>query len=291
MIEKMKYINLMGPMSGIDHAIKNYIAKYEIQLEYTLKELTNEKGLTPISEENPYTSLLKATERFWPLLEGHVPQEVPDIADEDAEVVLQAAAEYFDEVMSRLKELEAKNEQYRKTAKQLEFFTGMDLDIELLDKFEYFSYEFGRMPYASYKQFQSFLYKDAEVILDLAGSDKEFLYCSYYCPKSMKDKIDSIFSSLHFERIEMPRELDGKKLTGSPRKNYDEIMEKIEKLSGEITSVKEKNDEADEIGPARQLKLSQIVAAIDKLKELAQQFEYRKYAAKTPNTTPPMMTL
>lgn len=54
MIEKMKFISIIGPKAEIDRVASEYLCRYEIQLENTLSELKELKNITPCAESNPY---------------------------------------------------------------------------------------------------------------------------------------------------------------------------------------------------------------------------------------------
>lgn len=54
MVEKMKFISIVGPKEEIDRVTSQYLSRYEIQLENTLSELKDLKNITPCADSNPY---------------------------------------------------------------------------------------------------------------------------------------------------------------------------------------------------------------------------------------------
>ena len=58
MVEKMKFISIVGPKEEIDRVTSQYLSRYEIQLENTLSELKDLKNITPCADSNPYRGVL-----------------------------------------------------------------------------------------------------------------------------------------------------------------------------------------------------------------------------------------
>ena len=54
MIEKMRFVSIIGPKDDIDSVTDTYLSKYDIHLENTLTELNGLKNIHPFLEANPY---------------------------------------------------------------------------------------------------------------------------------------------------------------------------------------------------------------------------------------------
>ena len=54
MIEKMKFISVIGPKDQLDTVTRQYLCRYEIQLENAMGELKHLNNITPNAELNPY---------------------------------------------------------------------------------------------------------------------------------------------------------------------------------------------------------------------------------------------
>ena len=54
MIEKMKFISVIGRKEQLDTVTGKYLSRYEIQLENAVGVLKNLNNLTPSAEANPY---------------------------------------------------------------------------------------------------------------------------------------------------------------------------------------------------------------------------------------------
>ena len=64
MVEKMKFISIVGPKEEIDRVTSQYLSRYEIQLENTLSELKDLKNITPCADSNPYRGVLARAEEL-----------------------------------------------------------------------------------------------------------------------------------------------------------------------------------------------------------------------------------
>ena len=71
MVEKMKFISIVGPKEEIDRVTSQYLSRYEIQLENTLSELKDLKNITPCADSNPYRGVLPGRKN-WPAASGRL---------------------------------------------------------------------------------------------------------------------------------------------------------------------------------------------------------------------------
>jgi len=284
MIEKMKYINLMGPVTELDRVSEQYLSRYEIQLEHTVKELTNEKGLMPFTDPNLYAPLLRKAEGFVKIT-GLDPAGYSSdgITREEALSVTEAAVAYFDDLSNELNRLTTRRAALRDAVEKIFPFISIRFRMEQLREFDFIQYQFGRMPLSSFQQFEAFLYDDAEILFEKGRSDGEYLWGVYFVPESLRDKVGSMFSSLHFERIDLPLDIDGIPLSGDIEDVYENLLSESSVLDEqiaayEITMMKDADTRTDI--PFTQ---KDIVRAYAKLKVLSTCFDTRKYAARTEN--------
>ncbi|MDR2904328.1 MAG: ATPase [Clostridiales bacterium] len=286
MTEKMKYINIMGSMKDIDRVIEKYISKYDIQLEYTAKELANEKDLLSIQVSNPYTSILRKAEKIY-----HMTGLSDDVKSgggaalsaEEAVKVIDYAAEYLDHVSNDVSALKAKKESYQAMISELQPFADLDFGVESLRCFEYIKYQFGKMPLSSFKQFETFLYNNPEIFFVSGAKDANYIWGVYFAADSYEDKVDSMFSSLHFEKMNLPFSLGDEYFTGNPASLIAEISDRLARVNAEIDALEKRNLRAADQDDDVAIDLDTIASAYQRINELAFYYDTRKYAAKTMN--------
>ena len=283
MIEKMKYINLMGPSTAFDRITERILSRYEIQLEYTMKELSDGGRLVPFAEANPYPAMLRKAEPLLKLTGLSVEDGAADITYEDAARVIDAAAAYYENVSEERNKMLARQEGLRDAVQRLAPFIQLDFRVEDFSRFRFIQYRFGRMPVSSFMQFEAFLYRDAEILFVQGKDDGDYLWGVYFVPESLVDKVDSMFASLRFERIMLPTEIDGEPLRGDIAAVHEGLQKQLASLSENLEthalSLMAEADRSAEI-PFTRLELA---SACYKLQSLSRCFDIRRYAARTEN--------
>lgn len=276
MIEKMKYINIMGPVDDMNRVIETYISKYDIQLENALRELTNVKYLSSFSESNPYNNILKDAKSLIDFFNIDKNESVYKKISKDNSVnIINNISNFIKERKDKLEKLQNKKDMYNKVIEKYEPFLYIDFNIEDLKKFEFIKYRFGKMPLTSFKQFETFLYKAEDILFLKSRSDSEYIWGVYFTTDSSKEKVDSVFSSLHFEVIDIDFKIEDEILSGSPNKICNYLKERINDVEVIINQLSEKTITDSEID-----KLD-ILSAYMKIRDLYTAYESKKYAAKT----------
>ncbi|MDR1531560.1 MAG: ATPase [Clostridiales bacterium] len=273
MIEKMKYVNIMGHINDFDRVVEQYIGKYDIHLENAVKELSDTMGVFPFATANPYAAIYKEAERLHDAL-GIKDGFFYKMDKENALSILQMASEFFQNKDVELAALEERRNLLNDFALKVEPFTGLEFDVEALEQFEFIKLRFGRMPYGSYKQFETFLHSNPNILF-VDAKRTEYVYGMYFVPAESSDRADSLLSSFHFERIWISFDIDGEKQRGSFKKIYNETLTKINGLDAKIRELRREGLSGLSISNRK------FLSAFNTIKELHACFEARKYAAKT----------
>jgi V/A-type H+-transporting ATPase subunit I len=179
--------------------------------------------------------------------------------------------------------LKEKKENYQKIINELHPFTDLDFNVENLGSFEYIKYQFGKMPLSSFKQFETFLYNNPEILFVSGYKDVNYIWGVYFTSDSFKDKVDSMFSSLHFEKMNLPFSLGEEMFQGNPASLYQEIKGRLEKVNAEINALEHRNLMDADKDKDVAIDFSAIESAYQRINELAFCYDTRKYAAKTMN--------
>ena len=272
MIVKMKFINISGPRNDIDRVTDLYLSRYEIQLESALSELKTVDNLRPFVELNPYRdALAKATEFV-----GYLPNAddvVPDtkMGLDDMFEVVRKAKEDYQELQEKKEKLKKKKKIEELRAKQqvIAPFRPLDCDLHKVLHYRYITYRFGRIAVEFYHKMQKYLMDDLKAIFVEGERDESFVYGAYFVAPAEAQKVDAVFRSLHFERIELKDEFEG-----TPAYAYQSLEREIARVNLEIDDLDKKAGEmlAD--------RAPQLVAARNRLEELSNNFDVRKLAAR-----------
>ena len=270
MIVKMKFINISGPRDDIDRVMDLYLSRYEIQLESALSELKTVENLRPFVEINPYRdALLKAQQYVGYLSE---PEKItPDTSmglDDIFELIRVTNEEYLT-FQSRKDVLKHRQEELQAKQKVIEPFRPMDGDLGKILSLKYITCRFGKLPSEQYQKMEKYLMNDLGAIFVKGQQDESSVYGAYFVSPGEAQKVDAVFRSLHFERIEIPPQYKG-----TPEQACRDLAQQIFDIQREMDDI---DKEA-----ARMLgeKAPRLVAARNRLEELAHNFDVRKMAAR-----------
>ena len=120
-----------------------------------------------------------------------------------------------------------------------------------------------------YHKMQKYLMDDLKAIFVEGERDESFVYGAYFVSPAEAQKVDAVFRSLHFERIELKDEFEG-----TPSYAYQSLEREIAQINLEI------DDLDKEAGEMLSDRAPQLVAARNRLEELSSNFDVRKLAAR-----------
>ena len=210
MIVKMKFINISGPRNDIDRVTDQYLSRYEIQLESALSELKTVENLRPFVEINPYRDVLAKATQFVSYL-PNADTVTPDSSlglDDMFELVRNASADYED-LQQKKEKCKNKIEQLRTKQQIIAPFRPLECDLHQVLSYRFITYRFGRIAVEHYHKMLKYLMDDLGAIFVEGERDESFVYGAYFVSPGEAKKVDAVFRSLHFERIERKDEFEG----------------------------------------------------------------------------------
>ena len=270
MIVKMKFINISGPRNDIDRVTDLYLSRYEIQLESALSELKTVDNLRPFVELNPYRDALGKAVQFVGYL-ANADDVEPDtsLGLDDMFEVVRKANEDYQELQEKKEKLKKKIDELRAKQQIIAPFRPLDCDLHKVLHYRYITYRFGRIAVEFYHKMQKYLMDDLKAIFVEGERDDSFVYGAYFVSPAETQKVDAVFRSLHFERIELKDEFEG-----TPAYAYQSLEREIARVNLEIEDI---DKQAGEMLSGR---APQLIAARNRLEELSNNFDVRKLAAR-----------
>lgn len=274
-ILKMKFINIVGPKDQFEDFVSNHIVNSGIQLEYALGILEGIKGLSPYSDDNSHSTLIK---RCSSLLESMgINKKTIDRTCKNKEVMpsddtireLELLERELQKLLSEKNEIKQQLEESFHVKGQLELLSNVDVDIDSFFNFEFIKFRFGKMPKKSYEQLQLYL-DEMNCILFPVSSDRENVWVIYFTPEIYWEKVDGILSSLYFERTRIPSDLKG-----TPAEALALLEEKIAFLEQQLENIEK---DLDTFIAKNTYKAIDIFNSFQKLNCIC---EIKKYAAQT----------
>ena len=128
---------------------------------------------------------------------------------------------------------------------------------------------FGRVDVNYYKRLEKYLFDDLNAVFIEGTRNENYVYGCYFVSNADSSKVDSVFNSLHFERIAISSEY-----IGTPAQACEELEKEIEEKQKEIAGIKKQISELMAKNAAK------LRGAKTRLEELATNFDVRKLAAR-----------
>ncbi|NSW90894.1 MAG: V-type ATP synthase subunit I [Firmicutes bacterium] len=275
-ILKMKFISIVGRKDYFDEFVLKYVVNSGIELADALSKLENIKGLSRYADEEPHNDLVK---RILSVAEfigmKNINTENVDIPSQTYYTVLQLQDEVsllekeirsYTELMEKYRE---ELNQYFHMQKKLELLIGLDVDLDSFFNFEFIKFRFGRIPKKSYRQLQLYI-DDFDAIVYPVSQDQDYVWLIYFTPKIYSEKVDSIFSSLYFERVRLSAEFKG-----TPAEALKQLKEKLSILQNEQKNLDENIKIFAQSNRERVINLYRAAIQLNLISEI------RRYAACT----------
>ncbi len=272
MIVKMQFVSITGPTDDIDRVINKYLSKYEIHLENALLEHSNDSQLLPYVDSNPYKDMY---DRASELIKYTKPAPISDLNKfnvDSSNNLIGKILYKVSKLNNQIKGLADKRTMYQEQYDKIYPFYDLEYDISSILNFKHIKFRFGRMPKENWKKLEAFGYDELSTIFLKCKADDEYVWGIYFVPRAEKDKVDAIYTSLHFEKTFIPSESKG-----TPKKTCEELQNKIAVIDEKIALLESKIDEC--IGDDNE----NILIAYERIKAAYNNFDVRKLAAKTQN--------
>lgn len=273
-VEKMSFVNIIGPLSKFEEISDLCIASDAFHPENAISLVDGIKGFVPFSEENPYANTLK-------MLEDYSAKTGRAFKFEDFESLNISNQEIEDKITEILAKFSELNEQRQlidknildneQIIKQLLPLRPLEIKLDYLFNLKYLIFSFGRMPYESYEKLKLYL-ADSDFFFFPAEIQKEYVWGMYLSPRSISEKTDSVFKSLQFEKIVI-----SEKVHGTPKNAFDEISHNIENQKKDLLNIQ------NEITKYLDEHEVFINSSYSMIKYRHDKYELRRYAAHSNN--------
>ncbi len=273
MIENMSFINIMGPKDDFDRVVQNYLSKYDMQLENALSELKTVHNIKPFIDTNPYEEALKICEE----LVNQIGDPERDTLENAQKLTIKDAAKFVEKINTGAKKLEKKKRGLetelkvkKESLERILPYRELKYNISSILDFKFIKFRFGKFQREYYEKFKKTIYDETLALFCECYSNKEYVWGVYFTADELTDRIDTIFSSLHFERIFLPDEYEG-----TTEEACALLERQINILQKSITKIKEEKEKFfDEYAAI-------LLTAKEKLTRYSVNFNVRKMAACT----------
>jgi len=250
----------------MNYAVNNYLLHHDIQLEHT-----DSHGLMqPLSTTNPYTATLQKAVCLAEIV-GKTPLLYFPISAEEAVTIVENAYQAYEQRNKELRALEDELKTMQERILQLQNFASILWDVSQLRQFAFTHYCFGKLPITHFLQYEKFLAEDEKTIFVIAKRDKYYVWGVYFSPIMHKDAVDTVFTSLKFEPINI-FSLD-ENITGNPETIIKRYSSNCINLEHQISTLTH-SAIAEAVSTPEQLSI-----ACYKVKNLYKTFDLERFAS------------
>lgn len=270
-IAKMKLVNIVGRMKDFDEVVRQCCLHGDFHPEQSSAALGDVEEFAPIQDFNPYSRQLQKT------IDIAVHSDIPigysefeslKLSDSELEDYVGKIESEVNVLNGKVRELTEEIARLEQGITQLSHIKSLKLSLDDIFSCKFFYFRFGRLPRDSYPKLEVCDEKDSVFFFPLE-EDKEYLWGFYVTLKDESEKIDQLFTSLYFERLNFLEEAHG-----TPEEAISAIKEKLNAKKEELKAAKEAVDSFWEENRGQFLKV------YSKLKYLSDSFDLRRYAAK-----------
>ena len=201
----MKLLTLAGPLDQFDQVVSTCVVDQQFHPENALRLMGGVKGVLPMEGANPYAPLLRRAEEV--AREAGVELAYAPFPDKLPRKELSA---YFDGLEARVLELTRRKEELERQAaesaavvEQLEYLRGIGTDLDELWGLEYARFRYGYLPRETYDSFQETLNQEEDILFVPTTVGPRRVYGVYFTTKDARNRVDMLFSSLHFTRVNL----------------------------------------------------------------------------------------
>ncbi|OUO34012.1 V-type ATPase 116kDa subunit family protein [Flavonifractor sp. An306] len=226
----MKLLTLAGPLERFDQVVSACVIDQQFHPEPALRLMGEVKGVMPMDSSNPYAPLLCRAEEV--AREAGVELAYAPFPDRLPRKELTA---YFDQVEEQVMTLLHRKEELEHTAaesaaavEQLEYLRGIGADLDELWGLEFSRFRYGYLPRETYDSFQDALDQEDDLLFVPTTLGPRRVYGVYFTTKQAKSRVDMLFSSLHFTRINLEVQPHG-----TVEQAIAELNAGVERMKGE----------------------------------------------------------
>ncbi len=274
MIEKMKFMSIIGPEADIDRIAETYLSRYDMHLENDPQEIRTEDDLQAYVEVNPYKAELQKAEELLSTYRTIVPQQSDkEMEVDDAVALVRDLDKKVSDLTGEKESLKQQKAEYEDLRDKVSPFIGLNYDVKEILGFRYIKFRFGSIPKIYYEDLTSYTEDSPDVLVSKCEEDKTTVWLVYFTLASKAKEVDAAFAEKHFERCYLPD-----KYEGTPTQAHKDMEDKISDVQKQMSQT----DQA--ITDAVSASKDNLAAAANTLRSFSVNFDVREKAARTKNT-------
>ena len=269
-VKQVKAISIIGMMSDLDKVVKLCGDSQIFHPDDAMKFYSDTQNFVPLHNKNSYSEYIQQLENSAELLGFKLAYKKP----KDLSAGESAVVKYVSYFVSKTKgladrklSLQQKIDSCKRDIEKVGHFLGSHIDFTQVLQCEFITPNFGRMPTESYDKLSQ--YADNPYVLFFPyTSDSTHYWGAYFTPPEQKEEINRIFSSLYFEKFDIPPS------AGTPEQYKSSLEKQLDGYEQELEEVQNKID--DFLDDEKE----KCCAYYSKLQELDSYNEIKRYVCK-----------
>lgn len=238
-LSKMKLISMIGMMSHLDEVVTVLERSGVFHPDDATDFFSETDRFLPVSSKNETSATLSKLKSI--MEQAEIKPEIVDTQEYNISIdeTQKIVDEIEKELGATLKEKEDAELEIKNSLRKIEnssHFVGLNLEFDKIEQCEFLATDFGRLPKESYKKLLEFEDNDFVQFFPISSDDK-YYWGVYTAPLDQADEIDSIFSALYFEHVEV----EG--LRGTPIDFISQQKEYVESLKEKVKELDRKAKE------------------------------------------------
>ncbi len=269
-VKQVKAISMIGLMSELNKVVKFCGDSQMFHPDDAMNFYSDTQNFVPLHNKNSYSEYIGQLENSAELLGFKLDYRKP----KDLNAGESAVVKYVSYFVSKTKglaerklDLQQKIDSCKRDIEKVGHFVGSNINFTEVLQCEFITPNFGRMPTESYDKLAQYA-ENPYVLFFPYTSDSTHYWGAYFAPPEQKEEVDRIFSSLYFEKFDIP------KSAGTPEQ-YKEFLEK--QLDGYEQELEEVQYKIDDFLDDEKEK---CCAYYSKLQELDSYNEIKRYVYK-----------
>ncbi|MBQ8539775.1 MAG: ATPase [Ruminococcus sp.] len=238
-LSKMKLVTIIGMNSFLDETVSMLGHSEVFHPDDATEFFSETERFLPVTSKNESSATLSKLKAL--MAQADIKSKIVDINgfNLSIEQMSKIVDNIEDELGETLSEKENAQLEIQKCQRMIEdssHFVGLNLQMEEIKECEFIATDFGRLPKESFEKLKEF--EDNEFVQFFpVSSDDKYYWGIYTAPLDQADEIDSIFSALYFEHVEVDE------FNSTPTEFISNQKAKIEDLQNKITELDEKAKE------------------------------------------------
>jgi len=238
-VKQVKAISITGLMTELDKVVKLCGDSQIFQPDDAVKFYSDTQNFVPLHNKDTFSEYITQLENSAALLGFQLEYK----KSQDLSAGESAVVKYVSYFVSKTKGLadrklvlQQKIDSCKRDIEKVGHFVGSNINFTEVMKCEFITPNFGRMPTESYDKLSQYA-ENPYVLFFPYTSDSTHYWGAYFTPPEQKEEINRIFSSLYFEKFDIPQS------AGTPEQYKSSLEKQLDGYEQDLEEVQHKIDD------------------------------------------------